>query len=92
MKSKRILLPEIRGPARKAPKPNSKFLISDRQRNEAIGLVMVGGSAFSLSLLHYLDSAKISGIVNWAAVNFGMGLYILPVIVGIMGVQRFMER
>ena len=32
-------------------------LIPDqRQKNEAIGLVMVGFSAFSLSLIHYISS------------------------------------
>jgi DNA segregation ATPase FtsK/SpoIIIE-like protein len=68
------------------------FNVTERQRNEAIGLVMVGASAFSLSLLHYLGSAKISGIINYLMVNLGMGVYILPALFALMGIQKFLER
>ncbi len=63
-----------------------------RQRNEAVGLVLVGVSAFSLSLIHYISSSKIPGIINATMVYLGVGVYILPVLVGLMGIQRFLER
>jgi S-DNA-T family DNA segregation ATPase FtsK/SpoIIIE len=53
---------------------------------------MVGGSAFSLSLLHYLNSAKISGTINLLMVYLGMGVYFLPALVALMGIQKFLER
>lgn len=68
-------------------------LVTDnRQRNEAIGLVMIGCSAFSLSLLHYVSSSQGSAIVQSAMVNLGMGVYIIPCLVGMLGIQKFMER
>ena len=68
-------------------------LVTDtRQRNEAIGLVMVGTSAFALSLIHYLSSSKIPGLINASMVYLGVGVYILPILVGLMGIQRFLER
>ncbi len=68
-------------------------LVTDiRQRNEAVGLVLVGVSAFSLSLIHYISSSKIPGIINASMIYLGMGVYILPVLVGLMGIQRFLER
>ena len=51
--------------------PHSKCapLITDsRQKNEAVGLVMIGLSAFSLSLIHYISSSGIPGIVNGSMV------------------------
>ena len=106
MNSKKILLPD--GPLsgkkktrKKRPSSSRKtskgtkqlpFVVDQRQRNEAIGLVLVGFSAFSLSLLHYLGNSKISGQVNQLMVYLGMGVYIIPLVVGMMGVQRFMER
>ena len=63
-----------------------------RQRNEAVGLVLVGVSAFSLSLIHYISSSKIPGIINATMIYLGVGVYILPVLVGLMGIQRFLER
>ena len=55
-------------------------LVTDnRQRNEAIGLIMIGCSAFSLSLLHYVSSSQGSAIVQSAMVNLGMS-YIIPVL------------
>jgi S-DNA-T family DNA segregation ATPase FtsK/SpoIIIE len=106
MNSKKILLPD--GPlsgkkktrkkrassTRKSSKGTKQlpFVVDQRQRNEAIGLVLVGFSAFSLSLLHYLGSSKISGMVNQLIVYLGMGVYIIPLVIGMMGIQRFMER
>ncbi len=72
-----------------APLP---FNVSARQRNEAVGLVMIGLSAFSLSLIHYLSSSKIPGMINFTMVYLGMGVYIIPAIVALMGIQKFMER
>lgn len=72
-----------------APLP---FSVSNRQRNEAVGLVMVGISAFSLSLIHYLSSSKIPGIVNAFMVYLGVGVYILPILFAMMGIQKFLER
>ncbi len=73
--------------------PRSMPMVTDiRQRNEAVGLVLVGVSAFSLSLIHYISSSKIPGIINATMVYFGVGVYILPVLIGLMGIQRFMER
>ena len=68
-------------------------LVTDnRQRNEAIGLIMIGCSAFSLSLLHYVSSSQGSAIVQSAMVNLGIGVYIIPCLVGMLGIQKFMER
>ncbi|NLI75187.1 MAG: DUF87 domain-containing protein [Candidatus Riflebacteria bacterium] len=101
MKSKRILLPENVARSRKPSRPKRgdqpkpaplPFLVSQRQRSEAIGLVMIGFSAFSLSLLHFLNTSRLSGVVNVLAVNIGLGVYILPVLIGILGIQRFLER
>lgn len=66
--------------------------IDARQRSEATGLVLVGISAFSLSLLHYLSSSKVPGLVNTFMVYLGMGVYILPAMIGLLGIQRFLER
>ena len=44
------------------PRAKCAPLVTDqRQRNEAIGLVMVGLSAFSLSLIHYISNSGIPG-------------------------------
>lgn len=68
-------------------------LVTDqRQKNEAVGLVMVGFSAFSLSLIHYITSSSIPGIINNTMVYLGIGVYIVPTLVGLMGIQKFMER
>ncbi|MDD3146432.1 MAG: DNA translocase FtsK [Candidatus Riflebacteria bacterium] len=73
--------------------PRSMPMVTDiRQRNEAVGLVLVGVSAFSLSLIHYISSSKIPGIINACMIYLGIGVYILPILVGLMGVQRFLER
>ncbi len=73
--------------------PRSMPMVTDiRQRNEAVGLVLVGISAFSLSLIHYISSSKIPGIINATMIYLGVGVYILPVLIGLMGIQRFMER
>ncbi|OGK11009.1 MAG: hypothetical protein A2W80_00960 [Candidatus Riflebacteria bacterium GWC2_50_8] len=80
---------------RQARSVNTRTLpatIDARQRSEAIGLVLVGSSAFSLSLIHYLSSSKIPGLINAFMVHLGMGVYILPLMVGLLGIQRFMER
>jgi S-DNA-T family DNA segregation ATPase FtsK/SpoIIIE len=106
MSNKKILLPE--GPLTskrktRRPKTSTKrkkrkstaplpFSVNNRQRSEATGLLMVGFSAFSLSLLHYLSSSKISGLVNSCMVYLGVGVYILPVLVAMMGIQKFLER
>ncbi len=68
-------------------------LVTDsRQRNEAVGLALIGASAFSLSLIHYISSSKIPGVINATMVHLGLGVYILPGLVGLMGIQRFLER
>ncbi|HNX76247.1 MAG TPA: DNA translocase FtsK [Candidatus Rifleibacterium sp.] len=73
--------------------PRTMPMVTDiRQRNEAVGLVLVGVSAFSLSLIHYISSSKIPGLINASMIYLGVGVYILPILVGLMGVQRFMER
>ncbi|MFZ5950374.1 MAG: DNA translocase FtsK, partial [Candidatus Rifleibacteriota bacterium] len=72
-----------------APLP---FNVSDHQRNEAIGLIMIGVSAFSVSLIHYLSSSKIPGLVNYCMVHLGIGVYIIPGLVSLMGIQKFLER
>ncbi|MEW6709027.1 MAG: DNA translocase FtsK [Candidatus Riflebacteria bacterium] len=72
-----------------APLP---FNVSDHQRNEAIGLIMIGFSAFSVSLIHYLSSSKIPGLVNYCMVHLGIGVYIIPGLVSLMGIQKFLER
>lgn len=106
MSNKKILLPESnlaeRRRAPKARKPSSRnsnkkatplpFSVNNRQRNEAVGLIMVGFSAFSLSLIHYLSSSKIPGLINGLMVYLGVGVYILPAIIALMGIQKFMER
>lgn len=79
--------PSSRGNARPLP-----MVTDNRQRNEAVGLVLVGVSAFSLSLIHYISSSGIPGLINATMVHFGMGVYILPVLTGLMGIQRFLER
>ncbi|MGM0599138.1 MAG: DNA translocase FtsK [Candidatus Rifleibacteriota bacterium] len=106
MSNKKILLPE--GPLtskRKTRRPRTTtkkkkrksttplpFSVNNRQRSEATGLIMVGFSAFSLSLLHYLSSSKVSGLVNSCMVYLGVGVYILPALIAMMGIQKFMER
>ncbi|GAB4268075.1 MAG: hypothetical protein Kow0029_03120 [Candidatus Rifleibacteriota bacterium] len=106
MSNKKILLPEgplsrqtkTRKPPRKGASRSRKsatplpFNVSARQRNEAIGLIMVGASAFALSLIHYLSSSKISGLLNTLMVYLGLGVYIIPCLVALMGIQRFLER
>ena len=75
--------------------PSSKCtpLIPDqRQRNEAIGLVMIGFSAFSLSLIHYISASGIPGLINASMVYLGVGVYILPILMGLMGIQKFLDR
>ena len=68
-------------------------LVTDqRQRNEATGLVMIGLSAFSLSLIHYISSSGIPGLINSTMVNLGIGVYIAPTLVGLMGAQKFLDR
>ncbi|RCK78784.1 MAG: Cell division protein FtsK [Candidatus Ozemobacter sibiricus] len=101
MKTKRILMAEPVARPRKSSRPKRPaaahpppmpFLVSQRQRSEAIGLVLVGFSAFSLTLLHYLSNSRVSGLVNLLTVYFGLGMYIVPILIGIMGIQRFMDR
>ena len=53
---------------------------------------MIGLSAFSLSLIHYISSSGIPGIVNGSMVYLGIGVYIVPALVGVMGVQKFLDR
>lgn len=82
-------------PRQRAARGNTRTMpmVTDiRQRNEAVGLVLVGISAFSLSLIHYISSSKIPGIINATMIYLGVGVYILPVLVGLMGIQRFLER
>ncbi len=68
-------------------------LITDqRQRNEAVGLVMVGFSAFCLSLIHYISHSGIPGLINGSMVYLGVGVYILPILLGLMGIQKFLDR
>lgn len=67
-------------------------VINARQRSEAIGLILVGISAFSLSLIHYLSSSKVPGLINTCIIYLGMGVYILPLMVGMLGIQGFLER
>lgn len=97
----RVRKPRPEGDAERERRPRSTTrsntrsmpMVTDiRQRNEAVGLVLVGVSAFSLSLIHYISSSKIPGLINATMVYFGMGVYILPVMIGMMGVQRFLER
>ena len=68
-------------------------LVTDqRQRNEATGLVMIGLSAFSLSLTHYISSSGIPGLISSSMVYLGIGVYIIPTLVGLMGIQKFLDR
>jgi len=101
MKPKKILMPPEGRPAQRKSPPVRKahgapskpqIVVSSRQRNEAIGLVLIGSSAFSLSLLHYLHSSKAITIVSTLSVQFGLGIYIVPAFLGIWGVQRFLDR
>ena len=68
------------------------IMVDQRQRDEAIGLVMIGLSAFSLSLIHYISSSGIPGLINGSMVYLGIGVYILPILIGLMGIQKFLER
>ena len=68
------------------------IMVDQRQRDEAVGLVMIGLSAFSLSLIHYISSSGIPGLINGSMVYLGIGVYIVPVLVGLMGIQKFLER
>ncbi|HEY9070217.1 MAG TPA: DNA translocase FtsK [Candidatus Ozemobacteraceae bacterium] len=101
MKPKKILMPPEGRPAQRKSPPIRKahgaaakpqIIVSSRQRNEAIGLVLIGTSAFSLSLLHYLHSSKAITIVSTLSVQFGLGIYIIPAFLGIWGIQRFLDR
>jgi hypothetical protein len=51
--------PRSRKPARSTSSRTIPLVTDNRQRNEAVGLVLVGVSAFSLSLIHYISSSKI---------------------------------
>lgn len=68
------------------------LVIDQRQRNEATGLVMIGLSAFSLSLTHYISSSGIPGLISSSMVYLGIGVYIIPTLVGLMGIQKFLDR
>lgn len=99
MKAKRILISDGRPPrkpggARKqqVPSGKSQIIVTSRQRNEAIGLVLIGCSAFSLSLLHYLNTSKALSSVTTFSVYLGVGVYIVPTFIGVWGIQRFLDR
>ncbi len=100
MKEKKILIPDGRVNARKPSSGRKQFshggkpqiVISSRQRNEAVGLVLLGCSAFSLSLLHYLNTSKAVSAISTLSVYLGVGIYIIPLFIGIWGVQRFLDR
>ena len=72
--------------------PASVVVADEKQRNEALGLILIGLSAFSLALLHYISSSKISSLVNFFIVYFGMGVYILPLLACMFGIQKFFDR
>lgn len=72
-----------------APKNST---LTYNQRNEATGLVIIGLSAFILSLTHYIGNSDIPGFFNNAVVYFGMGVYILPILTGLIGIQRFLDK
>jgi DNA segregation ATPase FtsK/SpoIIIE-like protein len=79
----------------KANQKSSSFVrlnAHSRQRSEAIGLLIIGCSAFSLSLLHYVKSSLTTPLVQAAIVNLGMGVYIIPILAGFLGIQKFMEK
>ncbi|MBP7632817.1 DNA translocase FtsK [Candidatus Ozemobacteraceae bacterium] len=99
MKAKRILISDGRPPRKpggsrkqQLPAGKNQIIVTSRQRNEAIGLVLIGTSAFSLSLLHYLNTSKALTAVTSLSVYFGMGVYIVPTFVGVWGIQRFLDR
>lgn len=100
MKTKKILLPDQTVISRKARKARGEdraaralpFAISQRQRSEAIGLVLLGLSASWLSYLFFWSPARKIGFLSGVGLYIGLGIYILPVILGLMGIQRFLER
>lgn len=102
MKSKKVLIPETRPrqrriqrerPNRHSSEPVSlPSTVSSRQRSEALGLVLIGVSAFSFASLYYLQPSDYRGLLGTVSVNLGVGVYIIPAILGLTGFQRFFER
>ncbi|MFZ2958715.1 MAG: DNA translocase FtsK [Candidatus Ozemobacteraceae bacterium] len=103
MSSKKLLLPEIRPRLRKSTSskagrtsfrgtssPNTG--ISSRQRNEAVGLALIGVSTAFFAVLHFFNPPAIAGIVRELSVFLGLGIYILPCVLALMGIQRFCEK
>jgi len=68
------------------------FSITNKQKNEAVGLMIIGIAAFLFSLLYYLGKSKIGGIASFFAVYFGLGIYLFPVFLLIIGFQYFINR
>ncbi|MBF0545674.1 MAG: hypothetical protein HQM08_14620 [Candidatus Riflebacteria bacterium] len=102
MNQKKLLIPEpkARKKAERTRSPKyvklstdpSPSLISPSQRSEAVGLILIGISIFFLSLFHNLIPFKLAGLLNFLTINFGVGIYLVPAIIGLMGLQRFLER
>ncbi|MBF0500313.1 MAG: DUF87 domain-containing protein [Candidatus Riflebacteria bacterium] len=103
MSSKKLLLPEIRPRHHKktSSKPGRSLIrgkptpiasINSRQRSEATGLVLVGISLFSFALLHYIQPPAIAEIIKNLTNLLGIGIYIIPTVTGLIGLQRFLER
>jgi ribosomal protein S25 len=101
MKSKRVLIPELKpkhkqnskDPHLRHRRSSGKIAhLADRRRSEAVGLIMIGVSAFGLSLLHYLQNSQTIGFIQRLTVSIGMGVYIIPILLGLTGVQRFLDK
>ncbi|MBF0409362.1 MAG: hypothetical protein HQM10_18625 [Candidatus Riflebacteria bacterium] len=107
MNEKKILMPEPKartkrvertrsgrtsGKPARPPAANSSSSISPSQRNEAIGLILIGTSIFLIALFHNMIPLQLAGFLTSLTVNFGFGIYLVPAIVGLMGLQRFFER
>ena len=71
---------------------NISLFPDSRQRNEAIGLLILGSSAFCITLLHYATASQSYTTIQGTMVNIGMGVYILPSLTGILGIQKFLDK
>jgi len=64
----------------------------ERQKREAGGLILVGISAFVLSLFYFLRDSKVVTQTNFLFVYLGLGVYLFPLLLGLWGIQGFFDR
>lgn len=66
--------------------------VIDYKRNEAIGIILIGFGIFSITVFYYLNSSNINLLANRLLIHFGSGVYILPILVIVLGIQLFANK